>query len=63
MKLRMPPFSDVLGAALYFVIQAGHRKSAIDHAIEVIREDAARATGSLNEDPILAELEKSIARG
>ena len=60
MKLKRPPYPARLGTAAYFFIQAGHRETAIDHAIEVIRQDAARAMTSVNDDPIIAALEKPI---
>jgi hypothetical protein len=43
MKLRRGPYPDPTDNAVYFYIQAGHRQAAIDHAIQVIRDDAARA--------------------
>lgn len=43
MNLKRGPYPNPIGNASYFYIQAGHRETAIDQAIQVIRDDAARA--------------------
>lgn len=60
LKLKRPPYPTVVGTAVYFFTHAGHRETAIDHAIEVIRDDAARALSSADDDPIMATLEEPI---
>ncbi len=57
MKLKRPRYPTVVGTAGYFFIQAGHRETAIEHAIQVIGEHAARARKSFAGDPVMAELE------
>ncbi len=57
MKLKRPPYPTVVGTAGYFFIQAGHRETAVEHAIGVIGEHAARARESFAGDPVMAELE------
>lgn len=60
LKLNKPPYPEVIGTAAYFFTHAGHRETAIDHAIEVIREDAARTMTSTDDDPLMAALEAPI---
>ena len=36
LKLKRPPYPTVVGTAGYFFVQAGHRETAVEHAIEVI---------------------------
>jgi hypothetical protein len=57
LKLKRPPYPTVVGTAGYFFIQAGHRETAIEHAIQVIGEHAARARESFAGDPVMAALE------
>jgi hypothetical protein len=57
LKLKRPPYPIVVGTAGYFFIQAGHRETAVEHAIEVIGVHAARARDSFAGDPVMAELE------
>jgi hypothetical protein len=56
-KLKRPTYPTVVGTAGYFFIQAGHRETAIEHAIQVIGEHAAQARESFARDPVMAELE------
>ncbi len=56
MKLKRPPYPQVMGTAGYFFVHAGHRETAIDHAIEVIRNDAARSIAAYAKDPIMTSL-------
>ena len=51
MKLRKPPYPEVLGTATYFYIQAGHRQTAIQTAMTVIRETDRREHEALADDP------------
>ena len=51
MKLRKPPFPEVLGTATYFYVQAGHRQTAIETAMGVIREADQRQHEALSDDP------------
>jgi len=60
LKLKRPPYPEVIGTAAYFFVHAGHRETAIDHAIAVIREDAARSMASAADDPMMAALEGPI---
>ena len=60
LKLKRPPYPTVVGTAVYFFTHAGHRETAIDHAIQVIRDDAARATVGADDDPIMAALQEPI---
>jgi len=60
LKLRHPPYPGVIGTAPYFFVHAGHRETAIEHAIEVIRADAARTIGNTNDDPVMTALEEPI---
>lgn len=60
MKLKRPPYPEVIGTAAYFFTHAGHRETAIDHAIEVIRQDAARTITSAGDDSVMAALEEPI---
>jgi len=56
MKLKRPCYPTVVGTAGYFFIQAGHRETAIEHAIQVIGEHAVGARESFAGDPVVAEL-------
>jgi hypothetical protein len=62
MKLRKPPSPDPIGTAAYYWVHAGHRQTAIDTAIEVIRQAAEKeiATGP---DDVLANELTGIMRG
>lgn len=51
MKLRKPPYPEVLGTAVYFYIHAGHRQTAIETAMAVIREADKREHEGLADDP------------
>lgn len=51
MKLRKPPYPDPVGGATYFWVHAGHRETAIDTAIQVIRETDKRDRATLADDP------------
>lgn len=51
MNLRKPPFPDVGGTAVYFWTHAGHRETAIETAIEVIRDADKREHAELVGDP------------
>lgn len=57
MKLKRPRYPTVVGTAGYFIIQAGHRETAIEHAIQVIGEHAAQVRESFAGDPVMAALE------
>ena len=56
MKLKRPPYPEVVGTAGYFFVHADHRETAIDHAIRVIRDDAARELAACGDDPVMAAL-------
>jgi len=60
LKLRRPSFPNIQGTAGYFFIQAGHRVTAVEHAIEVIGRHAAEARTSFADDPIMAALEQPM---
>lgn len=60
MKLKRPPYPAVVDTAGYFFVQAGHRETAVEHAIEVIGEHAARARASFAGDPVMAALEQPV---
>ena len=51
MRLRKPPFPDVVGTAVYFWTHAGHRETAIGTAMEVIRDVDKREHAALAGDP------------
>ena len=51
MNLRKPPFPSVTDTAVYFWTHAGHRETAIDTAIEVIRDVDKREYAALADDP------------
>jgi hypothetical protein len=57
MKLKRPPYPTVVGTAGYFFIQAGHRETAIEHAIQVIGEHATQVRESFAGNPVMVELE------
>jgi len=42
MKLRKPPYPDVLGTAVYYWVHVKHRETAIDMTIEIIHHAAAK---------------------
>jgi hypothetical protein len=46
LRLKRPPYSTVVGTAGYFFVQAGHRETAAERAIEVIGEHAEREQAS-----------------
>jgi hypothetical protein len=54
MKLRKPPYPDPTETGLYYVIHTGHRKTAIDLAI-----DALRALPN-DPDPIFGEMSEAM---
>jgi hypothetical protein len=56
MKLRRPPYPDVVGTAGYYWVHAGHRKTAINMAIEVIRQAAANELSTTTDDPFARDL-------
>ncbi|MGJ4941401.1 hypothetical protein ACQR1W_12580 [Bradyrhizobium sp. HKCCYLS1011] len=60
MKLKRPPYPIVVGTAGYFFVHAGHRETAVEHAIEVIGQHAARARASFAGDPVMAALEQPM---
>ena len=60
MKLKQPPYPEVVGTAVYFFIHAGHRKTAIDHAIQAIHADAARTIPK--DDSVTAALVEPIVQ-
>ena len=49
MRLKRPRYPEVVGTATYYFIQAAHRATAIDHAIEIIRNHAVRTMAELAE--------------
>lgn len=51
MNLRKPPFPDVAGTAVYFWTHAGHRETAIETAMAVIRNVDKREQAELAGDP------------
>jgi hypothetical protein len=57
MKLKRLPYPTVVGTAGYFFIQAGHRETAVEHAIQVIGEHAATARDGFAGDQVMAELD------
>jgi hypothetical protein len=56
LKLKRSPYPEVVGTAGYFFVHAGHRETAINHAIQVIHGDAARETEACGDDSIMAAL-------
>lgn len=56
LKLKQPRYPDPVGTAGYFFVHAGHRETAIDHAIQVVRDDAACAISACGDDPIMTAL-------
>jgi len=50
-NLQKPPFPDVAGTALYFWTHAGHRETAIETAMAVIRNVDKREQAELAGDP------------
>ncbi|MGA8907789.1 MAG: hypothetical protein WB524_09240 [Acidobacteriaceae bacterium] len=56
MRLRRPPYPEVVGTAVYFFTHAGHRQTAIETALSVIREADKREHDALAEDPFWQEL-------
>ena len=60
MKLKRPLYPDPIGTAGYFWIHAGHRETAISHAISVIRDAATRELAQMADDPIMAGLSAPI---
>ena len=52
MKLRKPPYPDVAGTAVYFWTHAGHRETAIETAMAVIRDADQREQAALADDPL-----------
>lgn len=59
MKLQRPPYPQVIGTAGYFWVHAGHRETAITHAIDVIREISAKDCADCD-DPIQRELTATV---
>jgi hypothetical protein len=57
LKLKRPPFPAVEGSAGYYFTHAGHRETAVEHATEAIRDNAARARSSFAGDVVMSELE------
>ena len=60
MKLRRPPHPDPVGTAGYYWVHAGHRETAINHAIEVIRDTSKHQLEGMGHDPFLAALSAPI---
>jgi hypothetical protein len=56
MKLKRPRYPEVVGTATYFFIQAGHRETAVDCAIQVIRKSFEQEMAALSDDPTVAAL-------
>ena len=52
MKLRKPSYPDVVGTAVYFYTHAGHRQTAIETAVSVIRKAGKREHDALADDPV-----------
>lgn len=42
--------------AVFYLTQAGHREIAVDHAIQLVRDDASKATLHETEDAVMADL-------
>ncbi|MCK1446739.1 hypothetical protein IVB43_30685 [Bradyrhizobium sp. 48] len=57
MKLKRPRFPTIEGTAGHCFVHAGHRETAVEHAIEAIRDHAARARLSFAGDVVMSELE------
>ena len=51
MRLRKPPFPDLVGTAGYFWTHAGHRETAIETAMAVIRDVDKREQAELAGNP------------
>ena len=49
MKLSLPPFPESLETAPYFYIQAAHRHTAVDSAIEAVRSGYANSVSDSSE--------------
>jgi hypothetical protein len=56
LRLKRTPYPDPVGTAAYFWVHAGHRETAINHAILVIRDSSVRELAALADDPIMAGL-------
>lgn len=55
MKLKRPPYPEVIDTPGYFFVHVGHRESAIDHAINVIRDNSDKELAACD-DPITRDL-------
>ncbi len=60
-KLSRPPHLEVVGGAVYFFVQAGHRETAINAAIDVIRNVHAEECKGISSDPLMLALHVSMA--
>lgn len=60
LNLKRPPYPDVVGTAAFYFVHAGHRETAIDHAIQVIRNDSIRGVAAWAGDPIMTALEEPV---
>lgn len=61
MNLKRPPHPELTGSAGYFWVHAGHRETATDHAIQVIRQTSARDLAELAaDDPVMIGLAAPI---
>lgn len=56
MKLIRKGFLSVDDTAGFYFTQAGHRETAVDHAIQLVREDASKAMLHETGDAIMTEL-------
>ena len=56
MKLRKAPHPDPTGSGSYFFTQAGHRQTAVEMAIGVIRKACGRDTKEATDDQLYREL-------
>jgi hypothetical protein len=60
-KLKRGTYPDPTGNASYFYIDVGHRETGIDHAIKVIRDDAARAAEAAAAQGAINALDTTIS--
>lgn len=56
MKLIRKGYFSVDDTAVFYLTQAGHREIAVDHAIQLVRYDASKATLHKTEDAVMADL-------
>lgn len=56
MRLKKPPYPEVIGTAAYYRIQTDHRRTALEAAIHSIDKEAAGAAREIGESTLELEL-------